>query len=298
MASIVQNLQKRGMLNQAPEFVTSLVMYETIMGSEAYGVNEDTSDRDIVGFCLPKREIIFPHLGGEIPGFGLRNRERFEQFQQHHIMDKSAQTEYDVTIYSIVKYFQLLMENNPNMIDSIFTPRRCVLHSTKISEMVRDARKDFLHKGCWHKFKGYAYAQLSKIKNKTNSSNPKRAAWVEKFGYDVKFAYHVVRLLNECEQILMTGDLNLEQNREQLKSIRRGEWTLEQIDEWAENKHRQLEELYLKSDLRHSPDEDQLRTLLMNCIEEHYGSISAVVTRNDSMGNLMSDLDQLLSKYR
>lgn len=298
MASILQNLHKRGMLNQAPEFVTSLVMYETIMGSEAYGVNEDTSDRDIVGFCLPKREILFPHLAGEIPGFGLRNRERFEQFQQHHIMDKSSQTEYDVTIYSIVKYFQLLMENNPNMIDSIFTPRRCVLHSTKISEMVRDARKDFLHKGCWHKFKGYAYAQLSKIKNKTNSSNPKRAAWVEKFGYDVKFAYHVVRLLNECEQILMTGDLNLEQNREQLKSIRRGEWTLEQIDEWAENKHRQLEELYLKSDLRHTPDEDQLRDLLMNCIEEHYGSISAVVTRNESMGNLLSDLDQLLVKYR
>lgn len=298
MASIVQNLEKRGMLNKAPEFVTSLVMYETIMGSEAYGVNEDTSDRDIVGFCLPKREIIFPHLGGEIMGFGLRNRERFEQFQQHHILDPQAQTEYDVTIYSIVKYFQLLMENNPNMIDSIFTPRRCVLHSTKISEMVRDARREFLHKGCWHKFKGYAYAQLSKIKNKTNSSNPKRAAWVEKFGYDVKFAYHVVRLLNECEQILMTGDLNLEQNREQLKSIRRGEWTLEQLDSWAETKHRQLEELYLKSELQHSPDEDKLRELLLNCIEEHYGKVSAVVTREDSMGNLINDVEALLAKYK
>jgi predicted nucleotidyltransferase len=298
MSSIVQNLHKRGMLNNPPEYVTNLIMYETIMGSESYGVNEDTSDRDVYGFCLPSKTILFPHLSGEINGFGLRNRERFEQFQQHHIEDKSSNTVYDVTVYNIVKYFQLLMENNPNMIDSIFTPRRCVLHSTKISEMVRDARREFLHKGCWHKFKGYAYAQLSKIKNKTNSTNEKRAAWIEKFGYDVKFAYHVVRLMNECEQILMTGDLNLEQNREQLKAIRRGEWTLEQLDNWAEDKHRQLENLYHTSTLQHSPDEDRLRDLLMNCIEEHYGSISAVVTRNDSVGNLIVDIDKLLAKYR
>ena len=46
---------------------------------------------------------------------------------------------------------------------------------------------------------------------------------------DVKFLYHVVRLLNEAEQILMEGDLDLERNREQLKSIRKGEWTFDQI---------------------------------------------------------------------
>jgi predicted nucleotidyltransferase len=297
MSSVLQNLQKRQLIN-APHFVVSNVQYETIMGSESYGVSNDESDRDVYGFCLPPKDLIFPHLAGHVPGFGKVLPPSFEQYQQHHIMDKEARKEYDLTIYNIVKYFQLLMENNPNMIDSIFTPRRCVLHSTKIAEMVRDRRREFLHKGCWHKFKGYAYAQMTKIKDKTNSSNPRRAEWIEKFGYDVKFAYHVVRLLNECEQILMTGDLNLEQNREQLKSIRRGEWTLVQLEDWAEDKHRQLEGLYASSTLQHTPDEDAIRTLLLDCIEEHYGSISAVVVRNESMGNLVSDMEKLLARYK
>jgi predicted nucleotidyltransferase len=297
MSSVLQNLQKRQLIN-APHFVVSNIQYETIMGSESYGVSNDESDRDVYGFCLPPKDLIFPHLAGHVPGFGKVLPPSFEQYQQHHIIDKEARKEYDLTIYNIVKYFQLLMENNPNMIDSIFTPRRCVLHSTKIAEMVRDRRREFLHKGCWHKFKGYAYAQMTKIKDKTNSSNPRRAEWIEKFGYDVKFAYHVVRLLNECEQILMTGDLNLEQNREQLKSIRRGEWTLVQLEDWAEDKHRQLEGLYASSTLQHTPDEEAIRTLLLDCIEEHYGSISAVVVRNDSMGNLIGDMEKLLAKYK
>jgi uncharacterized Fe-S cluster-containing protein len=97
---------------------------------------------------------------------------------------------------------------------------------------------------------------------------------------------------------LMTGDLNLEQNREQLKSIRRGEWTLVQLEDWAEDKHRQLEGLYASSTLQHTPDEDAIRTLLLDCIEEHYGSISAVVVRNESMGNLVSDMEKLLARYK
>lgn len=298
MSSIVQNLRKKDLISDAPHFVISNTMYETIMGSESYGVSNDDSDRDVYGFCLPPKTIIFPHLAGHVPGFGKNLPPSFEQYQHHHILDKETGKEYDITIYNIVKYFQLLMENNPNMIDSIFTPRRCVIHSTKIGEMVRDARKEFLHKGCWHKFKGYAYAQMSKIKNKTNAQNEKRAASIEKYGFDVKFAYHVVRLLNECEQILMTGDLDLEQNREQLKAIRRGEWTIGQLDQWAEDKHRQLEALYATSTLRHTPDEDTLRDLLINCLEEHYGNLSNAVAEPNKADKLVAELEALLGKYR
>jgi hypothetical protein len=70
-------------------------------------------------------------LDGEIPGFD-QPKERFVQFQQAHIQDASADgdkgIEYDLTIYSIVRYVHLCMQCNPNMIDSLFTPRKCVLH--------------------------------------------------------------------------------------------------------------------------------------------------------------------------
>ena len=144
-------------------------MYLTIMGSNAYGVSSDTSDMDLYGFCIPPKTLVFPHLAGEIPGFG-RQIQRFEQWQEHHVKDQDGKdTTYDFSVYSIVKFFQLCMENNPNMIDSLFTPRRCVLVSTQVGELVRTNAKYFLHKGAWHKFKGYAYAQVSKMRNKSKN---------------------------------------------------------------------------------------------------------------------------------
>jgi predicted nucleotidyltransferase len=156
-------LEKKKLITP-PGFLIGSVQYETIMGSVAYGVSSDTSDMDIYGFCIPPKDMLFPHLRGEIPGFG-RQINRFEQFQQHHIYDKESDKLYDISIYSIIKYFQLCMENNPNMIDSLFTPQRCVLHITKIGEHIRENRKIFLHSGCWHKFKGYAFSQLHKAQN-------------------------------------------------------------------------------------------------------------------------------------
>jgi len=260
-----------------PQWLPDNVMYLTIMGSNAYGVSSGTSDMDLYGFCIPPKDLVFPHLAGEIPGFG-RQIQRFEQWQEHHVKDPDGKdTTYDFSVYSIVKYVQLCMENNPNMIDSLFTPRRCVLVSTEVGELIRSNAKSFLHKGSWHKFKGYAYAQVSKIRNKNNSSNEKRAKTIADYGYDVKFGYHVVRLLNEVEQILVEHDLDLERNREQLKSIRRGEWSLEQLLDYFQSKEKHLEEVYSKSTLRQTPDEDFIKTLLLECLEHHYGTLDKMV---------------------
>ena len=130
-----------------PKWLPDNVAYITDMGSVAYGVATELSDHDIYGFCIPPKEDVFPHLRGEIPGFG-RQINRFEQWQEHHIDYKDK--EYDFTVYSIVKYFQLCMENNPNMIDSLFTSNDCVRHITQVGQLVRDNRKLFLHKGSWH----------------------------------------------------------------------------------------------------------------------------------------------------
>src|SRR5262249_7786397 len=156
----------------------------------------DTSDMDIYGFCIPPKDVLFPHLAGEIPGFG-RPRERFEQYQIHHVHDQSELSghgrTYDLQIFNIVKFFQLAMANNPNLIDSLFTPQTCVLHITRIGSLVRHQRHIFLHKGAWAKFKSYAFSQLHKMT--TKEPRGKRKAMRDKYGFDVKFAYNLVRLL-------------------------------------------------------------------------------------------------------
>lgn len=265
--SRTSKLIEKGLCN-APLFLKDSIQYETITGSVAYGVSSDNSDTDLYGFCIPPKDIVFPHLSGEIFGFG-KQVQRFEQYQQHDI--KTERINYDIVIYNIVKYFQLCMENNPNMIDSLFTPDRCVTFNTPIGKVIRENRQLFLHKGAWFKFKGYSYSQLHKLHTKVPEG--KRKDTVEKYGYDVKFAYHVVRLLCEVEQILVEGTIDLERNREQLKSIRKGEWSLTEIENYFKVKELSLEQTYASSTLRHSPDEEAIKKLLLNCLEMYYGKI-------------------------
>lgn len=343
--SIVNKLISQGLITP-PSFLKDNIHYECMMGSIAYGCSNDNSDIDLYGFCIPPKDIIFPHTAGYIQDFGTKPP-RFDQYQQHHIKDLLTEKEYDISMFSIIKYFQLVMENNPNMIDSLFVPRRCILHSTQLFERVREKRKIFLHKGSWYKFKGYAYSQLQKCKNKNilkyvelcdkleinyyilmedflilydktlseidslrfrslhskvhQSGNiSKRIDTIIKFGYDVKFAYHIVRLLNEVEQILTEGDLDLERNREQLKSIRRGDWTLEEIDLYFQKKELELETLYTNSTLQYSPNEEDIKTLLLECLETHYGSLDKVISQPDKLWkafqNIRDITDEVFSK--
>lgn len=284
---------------QPPEFLYDNINYLTIMGSNAYGVSNDNSDMDLYGFCTPPKELVFPHLDGIIPGFG-RQIQKFEQWQQHHIKDPSKDREYDFGIYNIVRYFQLVMENNPNMLDSLYTPDRCVLYIDNVGKHIKSNKDLFLHKGSIHKFRGYAHSQFAKIKNGTNSSNPKRKELIEKYGYDTKFSYHLLRLLLEAEQIAIEHTLDIEKNREILKTVRNGEWTLDQLQKWFDSKVIFLEEEYSKSTLRYAPDESVIKKILMECLEMTYGNIDnllKVSNHSETEKNLISDLKKLVSKY-
>lgn len=294
MPSVTYSLIKKNVI-KPPRFLENAVVYEAIMGSVAYGVSSDTSDMDIYGICVPPKDIVFPHTAGHIHNFG-RQRQEFEQFQQDHVAtgDKS----YDISIYNIVKFFNLLMDNNPNIIDSIFVPFNCIVHSTQVGNMIRENRRLFLHKGAWHKFKGYAYSQLNKIKNKQNATSDRRKELIEKHGYDTKFGYHVVRLLYEVEQIMSIGDIDMQRDREHLKSIRRGDVSEQDLRDWAANKERELEKLYHESLLQYGPDEGKIKTLLLNCLEAHYGSIDGCIVNPDQAVAALREIAKIIDANR
>ncbi len=294
--NIVKKLTEKGLI-QPPRWLPDNIQYMTIMGSEAYGCATDTSDKDIYGFAIPPKEEIFPHLKGQIEGFG-KQIQRFEQYQQHNIVDVETKKEYDFSIYSVVKYFNLLMENNPNMIDSIFTPRWCVIHSTPISEMVRENRKMFLHKGLWHKYRGYAFSQIHKMKNKNPTEGSRRHKDIAEKGFDSKFACHTIRLLLECEQAMIEGDITLDRHSDMLKEIRNGLWTEQQVYEWFNDKEKQLENVYHESKiLPYGPDEPKIKELLLKCLEHHYGSLDKAIVIEGRAEALIQNMRKLLEDY-
>ena len=299
MSSHIQLLHEKKLLPNLPSFLAPAIQYEVIMGSMAYGVSNDSSDMDIYAFAIPPKMMMFPHLRGEIAGFD-DCAIQFSQYQEHHIHDAGVLGGkgriYDVTVYAIAKYFRLLMENNPNIIDSLYVPDNCVLHATPVGEMLRERRQLFLHKGCWTKFKGYAYGQMHKIR--TKKPEGKRKELVDDFGYDVKFAYHVVRLLDEVEQLLLYQDMDLRRDAERLKAIRRGEWSLEQLEEYFKQKESDLEQVYLASRLPDVANTKAVRQLLTDCLEQHFGSISEVVSRPHAAERALDEIQRSLQRYQ
>ncbi len=347
---LLKNLIKDKLLKkQIPGFIPENTHYLVMMGSVAYGVSDNYSDMDVYGFCIPPKEYIFPHLAGYIRGFGSPPP-NFEVWQEHHIQDEQKKRSYDVTIYGIVRYFQLVLENNPNMIDSLFVPVNCILHCTEAANLLRENKELFLHKGSWHKFKGYAFSQLNKCKtseseleltdllkierdyNLPHSGSyalnsqllleknvaasvrieyqkayedvtqiKKRALITKLHGFDTKFAYHVVRLISEAEEILTEHTLTLDryERREMLKDIRKGNWTLQQIRDWFGHKEKELDTLYQKSTLRHSPEEGKIKQLLLNILESHYGSLDKAVVVSDNMAlkNALIEISNTVNKH-
>ena len=262
-----------------PTWLQKSTQYEVCMGSTAYGCATDKSDLDVYGFCMPPKEIVFPHLNGSLHGFD--DIKEFWQWQKHHIQDPSALAgkgqQYDFTIYNIIKYFKLCMDCNPNMVDSLFVPNDCVLHITPLAGMVRAKKDLFLSKKAFHKFTGYLHSQVAKLDRKPEG---KRKESYDIHGFDLKFLYHAVRLASEISQILEFGTVDLRRDRELYKAIRRGDWTLDQGKKWLNEKEGQLSRLYESSPLRNTPARADIKQLLLDCLETYYGDLAKAEFHN------------------
>lgn len=112
-----------------------------------------------------------------------------------------------------------------------------------------------------------------------SSPNAKRLDLVKRYTMDTKFAYHIVRLALQVEQILETGDMDFSVNSAFLKEVRKGRFKdVASLKDWYERKEKALDELYHsdKCVLQHIPDRAFLKEVLLACLEMKYGSLDKV----------------------
>jgi hypothetical protein len=119
-----------------------LIVFEGIVGSQAYGISTPESDVDIKGvFIQPLEDIL---------GFGY-----VEQVND----DKN-----DTTYYEIRRFLQLLQTNNPNILELLNLPEDCILHKDPIFDEVLSQKEKFISKKCRFSFGGYAVEQIKKAR--------------------------------------------------------------------------------------------------------------------------------------
>lgn len=107
--------------------------------------------------------------------------------------------------------------------------------------------------------------------------NPKRAAIEAKFGFDLKHASHLVRLMRMCEEFLKTGKLNVDRSNidaDELRAIKNdGIMTYEQLIEWATSQEEKIRILYKSCKIfPEEPDHDKIDSLIQDIILNHLGA--------------------------
>jgi uncharacterized protein len=119
---------------------SSYLLLKCISGSQAYGLALPHSDTDIKGvFIQPKNEY-----------FGLT------------YIDQINNETNDIMYYEIKKFVDLLLRNNPNIIELLSTPDDCVLHRHPVMNLLKPEM--FLSRLCNQTFGQYAYAQIKKAR--------------------------------------------------------------------------------------------------------------------------------------
>ncbi len=120
---------------------------EVVHGSRAYGLAGPESDLDIRGVAIPPRNHFL--------GYAFV----FEQYEG----EKNVDGEADRVIYGIRKFFKLASDCNPNVLEFLYVPSRCIRRITPWGEKLIESRDLFLSKVAKFKFSGYAIAQLKRI---------------------------------------------------------------------------------------------------------------------------------------
>lgn len=228
-------------------------------GSIAHGMyvpNTDPNsidDKDVMGVCVPPREYYYG-----LRQFGSRGTKEI------------TRNEWDIVIYEARKFISLLAGGNPNVLALLWLSPQHYLNITEAGQIIIDNRGLFSGRHVYKSFTGYAYGQLKRMTHFKFEGymGSKRKALVEKYGYDCKNAAHLIRLLRMGIEFLNDGQLQVERHdSQQLLLIKRGEWTLEQVQDEAQRLFEIAELAYLNSKLPARPSMDKINAMCVDVIE-------------------------------
>ena len=100
-----------------------------------------------------------------------------------------------------------------------------------------------------------------------DNRNLLRREMEDKYGYDAKHASHLVRLMTEGKELLLTGNITFPlPNAEEITAIKSGKYSYDEILEMAETMEKEFETWYAKSPLPNAPNKKELTELYLNIV--------------------------------
>ena len=208
------------------------VIYRCVVGSQAYGLNRESSDIDRRGIFLPPADLEWSLYG--VP----------EQ------LDKSETQE---CYWELKKFLVLALKANPNILECLFTP--VVEQSSEIADAVLRSRHGFLSKLVYQTYNGYVMSQFKRLEQ--DLRNTGTIKW--------KHAMHLIRLLLQGITIMQRADVQVHAgaHREALLAIREGSVSWPDLNAWRLSLHRDFDRAFQATSLPDAPDYAEANRLLI-----------------------------------
>lgn len=261
----------------AEEIAIKNEILRTVVGSTVHGLAlPDQDDRDEMGVCIEPPQYLLgladvkhPLNPGPMQGFS-----QFV-FRTQPEGERSGPGDLDLTVYSLRKYVRLVVAGNPTVLLPLFAQELDVITSTDLGQDLREVGPQLLSRQCGDRFLGYLRQQRERVMGDRGQARlPKRPELVEKYGYDTKYAGHMLRLGYQGEELLQTGRLMLpmtETVRNWILSVRRGEVSFEEVMTVVSTLERGLERLISDSSLLpKEPDLDLANDFLVHAYQRHW----------------------------
>ncbi|TVT35196.1 nucleotidyltransferase [Amycolatopsis rhizosphaerae] len=250
------------MKHTCPEFAAIAerhTVLRTQVGSGVHGTAiAGSDDRDEMGLCVEPPEYVV----------GLR---RFEQYIYRSAAERtgnanepSGPDDLDLVVYSLRKWMRLAAKGNPTILIPLFTPDSEVVSITEIGAELRANPEMVVSREAGHRFIGYLRSQRARMQRGTNAGRPHL---VERYGFDTKFAGHMVRLGVQGVELLETGRITLPMPEPWLtwiRDLRQGRHSEREALDAAGDLEARLLRLVDTSDLPKTPDEDRLNRWLFD----------------------------------
>jgi uncharacterized protein len=198
-----------------------------LVGSSVHGlVLSGTDDRDEMGICVePRRYVV---------GFGKFEHWVYRTAAEREGYDgaRSKAGDLDLTIYSLRKWARLALQGNPTVLILLFLPDNAVVVRTKAGEQLQRLAPAFASRHAGRRFLGYLEAQRQRLVGERGQRDINRTHLVEQYGYDTKYAMHMLRLGHQGVEFLESGRLTLpirESLRSHLMDVRNGRSNLADV---------------------------------------------------------------------
>ena len=208
------------------------VILRCVIGSRAYGLANDDSDVDRRGIYLPPSILHWSLYG--VPG----------------------QLERDATqeaYWEVQKFLSLALKANPNVLECLYTP--LVEHATPLAQELLDLRSIFLSRLVYQTYNGYVMSQFKKMQ--ADIRNHGQVKW--------KHVMHLIRLLIAGITALREGfvPVRVDEHREMLLAIRRGEIPWSETEKWRLNLHAEFDRALEETKLPERPDYERANLFLL-----------------------------------